>query len=168
LTKRKNTVKIKFIRHFSPGFQLYGLPLTKSSPQIYREMIKRKSIDNQNYLDITSHYLSKLNIIHGYRSLKCLYFNNSGEPAEKMKGRRGEGWKGGTSGLVKIGGMFFRMKFESTCDIICLLLLVKFTFFHNSGETAAVVNLLRPGVICKSSLPESTAAGLLFCWRYYV
>ena len=93
LTKRKNTVKNKPIRHFSHGCQLYASLLTASSPQIYREIIKRKPVDNRNYLDIKLLDLVKLNTIHGYRSLKYSRYTNSGGPAEKMKGGRVEGWK---------------------------------------------------------------------------
>ena len=81
LTKRKNTVKNKPIRHFSHGCQLYASLLTASSPQIYREIIKRKPVDNRNYLDIKLLDLVKLNTIHGYRALKYSRFTNSGGPA---------------------------------------------------------------------------------------
>ena len=101
-----------------------------------------------------------------HRFLKSLRFANSGETAEKMKGGRGEGWKGGPSGLVKVGRMFFWMKFENTYDIIFLFLLItalKFDRFPNSCEPAAAVGLLSQSVTCESSLPKSSAAGLLFC-----
>jgi hypothetical protein len=109
--------------------------------------------------------LGQSEITHRGSSLKCNSFTNSGSPAEKMKGRRGEGWKFGTSGLVKVGRVFFRMKFESTYDFIFLLLL-KFNFIHNSGEPAAVVG---PKIQIKVEAfhpTKSAAAGLLFCWLW--
>jgi len=100
---------------------------------------------------------------HRFISLKCLLSTNSGEPAEKRKGGRGEGWKGGTSGLVKVGRMLFWMKFESTYDFIFLLLL-KFNFIHNSGEPAAVVGTKIQIKVEAFHSTKSAAAGLLFCW----
>jgi hypothetical protein len=91
-------------------------------------------------------------------------FANSGEPAEKMKGGRGEGWKGGTSGLVKVGRMLFRMKFESIYEIICLFLLFIFNLSTNSGEPASVFGFKNQKMFGFSLPPKSAAAGLLFCW----
>ncbi len=61
--------------------------------------------------------------------------------------------------------VFVRMKYENTYDIIFLFLLItalKFDRFPNSGEPAAVVDLLSQSVACESALPKSAAAGLLF------
>ncbi len=63
--------------------------------------------------------------------------------------------------------VYVRMKFENTYDIIFLSLLItalKFDRFPNSGEPAAVVDLLSQSLACDSALPKSAAAGLLFGW----
>ncbi len=84
---------------------------------------------------------------------------------EGGRGRRAEGRKGGTFGLWKVRRVFVGIKFENTYDIIFLFLLItalKFGRFTNSGEPAAVVDLLSQSVACESALPKSAAAGLLF------
>ena len=101
-----------------------------------------------------------------HRFLKSLRFANSGEPAEKRKGRRGEGWKGGTSGLVKVERIFFWMKFESIYEIICLFLLFIFNLSTNSGEPASVFGFKNQKMFGFSLPPKSAAAGLLFCWLW--
>jgi hypothetical protein len=40
--------------------------------------------------------------------------------------------------------------------------------FANSGEPAAVADLLSQSVTCESSLPKSAAAGLLFGWSLVI
>jgi hypothetical protein len=53
LTQRKNSVKIKLIRHSNPGFQLYPLQSTKSSPQIFGDEFQGNWFNNLNFLNIS-------------------------------------------------------------------------------------------------------------------
>ncbi len=128
---------------------------------------------------------SKKAYFHRYRSLKCLCFANSGEPAAAVgfNLQRMSGIillpKSAAAGLlfcdlqlehrmmliVWTHLVFVRMKYENTYDIIFLSLLItalKFDRFPNSGEPAAVIGLLSQSMTCESSLPKSSAAGLLF------
>jgi hypothetical protein len=125
--------------------------------------------------------------IHRYSSLKYLRSTNSGEPAAVVGFRnqiKVDAFllpKSAAAGLlffnlqleqrvilrVETRPVFVlvRMKFENTYDIIFLFLLItalKFDRFPNSGEPAAVADLLSQSVACESALPKSAAAGLLF------
>ncbi len=142
------------------------------------------------YLRILLIIIGFLSLIIRYKtrffdSLNYPGFTNSGEPAGvfsflvKIKGGFFLLPKSAAAGLLfynlqldhrmmLIVGthlVFVRMKFENTYDIIFLFLLItalKFDRFPNSGEPAAVVDLLSQSLACDSALPKSTAAGLLF------
>ena len=100
LTQRKNTLEIKPIRHSNPGFKLYMLQSTKSSPQIYSDECCGNVSCTRKFLDISLLKSVKINkiaesqkksgekdsclkqrIFNKSITFKCVKCINTGEPA---------------------------------------------------------------------------------------